>query len=89
MVRSGEWLARSETQPAGVGKEERQSQTLDWACQRVRSAITYTVRVFVSENLNIHAVFPEDVSGQLRFLGSISLSVSISHPVDRGWRNGC
>ena len=41
-VQTSDWCEAT-TQPTGVGKEKRQSQTLGWTCQRVRSVLTHTV----------------------------------------------
>jgi len=58
------------TRPTGVGKEERQRQTRDQACQRVRSGVTQMVRPIEGGESSNHAEFHEVISGQLRFLGS-------------------
>ena len=49
--------------------EEQRGQASRKPCNRVRSALTYPVKVGVTLKLNIHAVFLAYVSGQLRFLG--------------------
>jgi hypothetical protein len=57
------------TRPTGVGKEERQRQARDQACQRVRSDLTQMVGLIEGDESSIHAEFHEVISGQLRFLG--------------------
>ena len=43
-------------------------------CNRTHSALTHQVNVIEAEKVNVHAVFPKFASGQLPFLGLLTLS---------------
>jgi hypothetical protein len=50
--------------------EEQRRQAAAALLDRVRSAVTRKVISFVSVNVNVHAVFQAEASGQLPDLGS-------------------
>ena len=54
---------------APARKEEQRRQRDAALLNRVRSGVTHEVTVGVDRKVRIHAVFPEAVSDQLRFLG--------------------
>jgi len=49
--------------------EEQRGQGGAARFDRVRSAVTQVVKAIVGANVRIHAVWPAQTSGQLRFLG--------------------
>ena len=51
--------------------EEQRGQGGAARFDRVRSAVTQEVKAIVGANVRIHAVWPAETSGQLRFLGSM------------------
>ena len=66
-VWAGGW--REATTPANACKAERQSQTLDRTCQRVRSALTQRVILGGGTRVSVHEASQGNTSGQLRFPG--------------------
>ncbi len=61
------------TRRAYARKAEQRRQRAAALLNRVRSAFTQKVMGFVCKILSVHQVLPAEVSGQLRFLGSLSL----------------
>ena len=57
------------TRRAHARKEEQRSQRAAARLNRVRSALTQSVKVVVEKKVNVHAVYPAEESGQLPFLG--------------------
>ena len=54
---------------APARKEEQRRQRSEALLNRVRSGVTHEVMAGVGRKVCIHAVFPAEESGQLRFLG--------------------
>jgi hypothetical protein len=59
-------------QQAGACNEARQRQARGQTYQRVRSGVTQTVNAIEGKKLSVHATFIKGISGQLRFLGSMT-----------------
>ena len=54
---------------ATASKEEQRGQRAPGRFNRVRSAFTQTVNVFVVKKVSVHGNFQRKISGQLLFLG--------------------
>ena len=61
--------ARATTLRAHAREEEQRSQRAAARLNRVRSAFTQPVKVVVRRQVNIHAAYAAEESGQLPFLG--------------------
>ena len=64
----GYWQGAT-TLRAHAREEEQRSQCTAARLNRVRSAFTQPVKVVVRRQVNIHAVYAAEESGQLPFLG--------------------
>ena len=75
--------ARETTLRANAREEEQRSQRAAARPNRVRSALTQSVKVVVENKVHVHAVYPAEESGQLPFLGSLFREGPFDHEVAR------